>query len=285
MDPIIGGALISGGLGLVGGGLNTIGQMKANAQQIKMMRWQMKWQEKMRSTQYQTAIADMKAAGLNPALAYQQGGAGTPSGSMADQGNEMSGLGGGLASAGGIVSQIGMQRAQRENIQAQTANTDAATRQTLLESRLRVAQLAADLAGKRLGNSAEAKRQEPFGLYHYQAKQAEYDAEHGRMDNTVFANVAQTMILQAAADLKSTNVNARAAGANARLAELGIPGAINEANAEGSLWKRKFAPYLGDAKSVAGLLSSLSMPFAVRGLGSKFGRAAVQELRRTQRIR
>jgi cysteinyl-tRNA synthetase len=41
------------------------------------------WQEEMRKTQYQTAVGDLKAAGLNPMLAYTQGGAGTPSGATA----------------------------------------------------------------------------------------------------------------------------------------------------------------------------------------------------------
>lgn len=43
------------------------------------------WQEDMSNTSYQRAVADMKAAGINPMLTAKVGGASTPSGAVAQQ--------------------------------------------------------------------------------------------------------------------------------------------------------------------------------------------------------
>lgn len=51
-----------------------------NAQQASLQR---DWAERMSNTSWQRATKDMMAAGLNPMLAYSQGGASTPTGSSA----------------------------------------------------------------------------------------------------------------------------------------------------------------------------------------------------------
>lgn len=78
-DPGLGFPLnaVLGGIG------SAVGGLFQNAANRKMAREQMSFQERMSSTAYQRAVKDMRLAGLNPMLAYQQGGASSPGGASA----------------------------------------------------------------------------------------------------------------------------------------------------------------------------------------------------------
>lgn len=106
---------------LVSGFLGKEGQESANQTNMQLGREQMEFQERMSNTSYQRAVRDMQAAGLNPMLAYSQGGASAPMGSMPQVQNA---VGAGMASASQAASTM-QGIAQVVATLAQTEKTDA----------------------------------------------------------------------------------------------------------------------------------------------------------------
>jgi hypothetical protein len=106
------GALGAGALGGLGAYFGQRETNKANAQQAQI---QEGFQREMSNTAYQRAVADMKAAGLNPMLAYTLGGATTPAGAKA----EMQSALGAAATSAGQAAQVAA------NVKNQTDQTKA----------------------------------------------------------------------------------------------------------------------------------------------------------------
>jgi hypothetical protein len=112
--------------GLIGGVGSYLGQQSANQANAAQSKAQMDFQERMRETSYQTAVEDMKKAGLNPMLAYSQGGAGNQPGAAAQMQNA---IGAGVSSAQEGISkyqQLKNMESQQELIGAQIDDTTAA---------------------------------------------------------------------------------------------------------------------------------------------------------------
>lgn len=106
-----------------------LGTRSANRTNRAISREQMGFQESQSSTAYQRAMEDMRKAGLNPILAYQQGGASTPSGASANMQD---------AVTPGVNSAMGALRlkADIENIHenSEKLRTDQALNRALQES-------------------------------------------------------------------------------------------------------------------------------------------------------
>lgn len=105
MDPLTASVLIGAGSSAVNSAVSYFSAER-----------QMDFQAKMSGTAYRRSMSDMRAAGLNPILAYSKGGASTPGGA----GFTASDLAGSVSSA----MQARRAKAEIQNIKANTRKTD-----------------------------------------------------------------------------------------------------------------------------------------------------------------
>lgn len=141
--------------GLIGDAVTGIlgigGQASANAANARQAQLNREFQERMSSTAWQRGVRDMKAAGLNPALAYQKGGASSPSGSTA----QMESVTSGVSSSALQASQIS---ASNRLADANARKAGAEATQLELESALRFAELKARIEQTRQGTARMAQQ-------------------------------------------------------------------------------------------------------------------------------
>lgn len=84
--------------------LNYLSQQAQNAYNAEQAQIQRDWEAEMSNTAYQRQAEDMRKAGLNPYLAYGQGGASTPSGASAH--SSAYGASHGIGSGASIINSV-----------------------------------------------------------------------------------------------------------------------------------------------------------------------------------
>jgi hypothetical protein len=119
-------SVIGGIASLVGGRQAQVGAQEQQATSARMAKEQMDFQERMSNTAEQRKVADLRAAGLNPALAYGAPPASVPSGAMGQAQNVRgAGVQAGVSTAMSAMNalatkaQLGVAQSQ---IDANTAN-------------------------------------------------------------------------------------------------------------------------------------------------------------------
>lgn len=236
------------GAAAIGGAASYFGQQSANNANRQMSREQMAFQERMSNSSYTRAVADMRAAGLNPALAYQQGGASTPGGAQAQMGNAGAAFSQGAMGALGTVSSaraVNAQTAADIAVKAaQAERTSAETQQLRLESLLRVKALEAGLKESsarsvHLGTQSDLARSQKFKT-DYEGSIA--GIEHRFRSETLGSDIERSLLTPDALRAEIRNRFLQST-----LMQLAVPEASNRAAMQGTWFKRYISPFISDA--------------------------------------
>ncbi len=134
---------------LIGGAVSAFGQHQANKAGAANVQAQMDFQERMSNTAYQRSMEDMRKAGLNPILAYKQGGASAPTGSAFTPQNVAQGATNTVSSA-----------MAGKRLRADLKNLDATNKNIVADTQLKATQQhTVNMQGMKIGEENKILRQ------------------------------------------------------------------------------------------------------------------------------
>lgn len=250
-------ALALAGSAIAGGLFSKAGAASANAASRDSVREQLSFQEWMGWTQYQRAVWDMKQAGLNPMLAYQQGGNATAPGASYVAQNENAGLASAVSSAAGAMltsAQIKNLEATTDKTQADTALSIAAADRTRAEARAATASAAATeyQVANMLPHQADSAKSK--ALIDYEDSATRYQENKNKLlKNAAEVGISNAEWAKKEAEAKyadrSFGARVREEEAAALLAEYQVPGARNQRDVDETYFGKNVRPYIHDFSS------------------------------------
>lgn len=157
-DAIIAGA-IAAGSSAIGGAASQPNTNSANLWNAQMAKEQMLFQERMRDTMYQSAVRDLKKAGLNPMMAYGNIHTAAPSGVSPAPAQVASrqALGGGIASAGQAVAQSLLNKSTIDLQASQTKSNQASSQELATRSQLNAENALKSIQDRQTSSAQEAR--------------------------------------------------------------------------------------------------------------------------------
>lgn len=217
--PLIAGLAGSVLPSVVGGLFGNSAQSKANKTNIMLQREQRSWEETMSNTSWQRGVEDMKKAGINPMLAFSQGGASTPNVSAATV-QPKDALAKAITNAGSNA----LLALQAQNMAATTAKTKADTK--YVEAQTPGAQAVSSAAKER--QIAEIDEINRRARNYFQQSELS-DAQRKQIEKLL-----PTLIEQAQAGVARTRQETNSAATKQELDKYQIP----SAKAEAEVWEK-----------------------------------------------
>lgn len=192
---------------IAGSIIDAVSQDRANKANARNVQAQIDFQREQNATAYQRAVADLRAAGLNPSLAYKQGGANSGSGNAAE--SRPLTAGNRLAAAVEAYNQFATSTAQRELIREQTnatqqqaALTNVQARKTNIEASAAQPEALLGVDSDYIENYINARRQEARGRRFTAEKVPEvYAANLAQTKQGINTAAAQERLMRSASTL------------------------------------------------------------------------------------